>query len=292
MSLPEVSSYDVDALRVPEGVAHVSDKTARPRRGLGGRVGARAIAPGALILALGVWEAVAVLVVRDPVTLPSPVAVVRSFIYYMHHPYPAQNYPLWEHLLVSTIRIAAGFITGAAVGIALGAGMVGARPIRRAIDPFIELARPLPPLAFIPLLVVWFGIGNLPKVLLIFIGVVPIMAIATVAGLDGVPQELVAAARTLGASHLYAMWHVRVRAAMGQVVTGMRVAVGVSWTSIVAAEMIAAQHGIGYVILEAGNYLDTSLLFAAIACIGIVGLGMDRLLRLLLRRVDPSFGRR
>jgi NitT/TauT family transport system permease protein/taurine transport system permease protein len=84
------------------------------------------------------------------------------------------------------------------------------------------------------------------------------------------------------------MLHVRIRAALVPIVTGMRVAVGVSWTSIVAAEMIAATRGIGYVILEAGNYLDTGMVFAAILMIGVTGLLMDRGLRLVLRALDPT----
>ena len=142
--------------------------------------------------------------------------------------------------------------------------MSGIRPLRLIIDPLIELGRPLPPLAFIPLLIVWFGIGELPKILLIGIGVIPVMVVSVVAALDAVPEEYIEAALSLGASRQYALFHVRVRAALPAVITGLRLSMGLSWTSIVAVEMIAATSGLGYVILEASNYLVTPLIFSGI----------------------------
>jgi ABC-type nitrate/sulfonate/bicarbonate transport system permease component len=118
--------------------------------------------------------------------------------------------------------------------------------------------------------------------------VVPVMIIATVTGLDNVEPDLLHASRSLGGSARYTMVHVQVRAALPIIVTGMRLAVGMSWTSIVASEMIAAQSGLGYVILQACNYLDTALIFAAILIIGILGLLMDGILRLVLRHLDPA----
>ncbi|MDQ0391537.1 ABC transporter permease [Labrys monachus] len=241
-----------------------------------------------MVALLVVWELVARLAIDDPAILPAPSLVLSVCLQHLTLPYPAQNSTLPEHTLYSIVRILIGFVAGSIAGIAIGAAMSAIKWVRYAIDPVIELMRPLPPLAFIPLLVVWFGIGEVPKMVLIFIGVVPIMIIATLAGLDGVPKQLLDAAASLGASPRYAMVHVRIRAALVPIVTGMRVAVGVSWTSIVAAEMIAADHGIGYVILEAGNYLDTALVFSAIIIIGIVGLVMDRALRLILRKLDPT----
>jgi len=119
-------------------------------------------------------------------------------------------------------------------------------------------------------------------------GVIPIMVVSTLSALDSVPKELEQCARTLGASKAYTLWHVQVRAALPAMVTGMRIAMAGSWTSIVAAEMIAANSGLGYVILQAGNYLQTPLVFAGIATIGLVGLMFDTGLRTTLRWADPS----
>lgn len=269
-------------------IAAVAMLDIEERRDMSARMRRPLTALASICIGVVLWAFVAVVIVRDPVTLPAPSDVLAALVKYATQPYPSRGMPLWGHALYSSARIAVGFAAGAAIGITLGAVMAGVRVVRNAIDPFIELTRPLPPLAFIPLLIVWAGIGEVPKVLLILIGVVPVMTIATISGLDGVEPELLHAARSLGASERYTMLHVRVRAALPTVVTGMRLAIGVSWTSIVAAEMIAAQNGLGYVILTAGNFLDTALIFAAILVIGVLGLAMDSVLRLLLRRLDPA----
>ena len=234
------------------------------------------------------WELVGRFAINDVAILPTPSGVLRVLAAHLFAEYPAQSYSLPGHLFFSFVRIAIGFLAGSLVGVAVGALMAANRTVFWAIDPIIEVLRPLPPLAFIPLLVVWFGINEMPKVALIFIGVVPVMIIATLTGLEAVPKQMLDAAASLGASRRYALLHVRIRAALVSIVTGMRVAVGVSWTSIVAAEMIAADRGIGYVILQAGNYLDTAMVFSAIILIGLVGLVMDRMLRFALRRLDPT----
>ncbi len=113
------------------------------------------------------------------------------------------------------------------------------------------------------------------------------MVVSVVAALDAVPEEYIEAARSLGASRRYALFHVRIRAALPGVITGLRLAMGISWTSIVAVEMIAATSGLGYVILEASNYLITPLIFSGIVLIAIVALLLDGLLRLVQRLVAP-----
>src|SRR2546430_8174241 len=136
--------------------------------------------------------------------------------------------------------------------------MSASRVVRHAIDPVIEVLRPLPPLAFIPLFIIWLGIGEMPKEVLILIGVAPIMAVTTVAALDEVPEDLRLCARTLGASARYTMLRVQIRAALPDILTGMRIAMAGAWTSIVAAELIAATSGLGYLIMPAGDYLNTA----------------------------------
>jgi ABC-type nitrate/sulfonate/bicarbonate transport system permease component len=241
---------------------------------------------GVLIL-LAAWE-IGAAIAGDSSVLPSVQTTAQTFFHYLNRPYPAASDPLWKDLFVSARRILIGFVIAAAGGILIGAAMWSWNPLRHMIDPIIELTRPLPPLAFIPLLIVWFGIGELPKVVLIVIGVLPIMIVSTVAALDSVPPELEQCARTLGASRLYTLFHVQLRAAAPGIITGMRLSMGGAWTSIVAVEMIAATSGIGYLILQAGNYLLTSLVMSGIIAIGIVGLIFDAFLRGLLRLADPS----
>jgi ABC-type nitrate/sulfonate/bicarbonate transport system permease component len=253
------------------------------------RARSRRVATGAAGIAalLLLWQAAAI-ILNDQVALPSVAQTVQQFLHYLDHPYPAQGKPIWFDLYISLQRILIGFIIGVACGIAVGAAMSGSRVVRHLADPVIEILRPLPPLAFIPLFIVWLGIGEMPKEVLIIVGVVPLMAVTTVAALDEVPDDLRLCARTLGASSRYAMLHVQIRAALPFILTGMRFAMAGAWSSIVAVELLAATSGLGFMIMQAGDYLDTALVFAGIITIAMAGLLMDAGLRGLLLLADPS----
>jgi ABC-type nitrate/sulfonate/bicarbonate transport system permease component len=253
------------------------------------RARSRRVATGAAGIAalLLLWQAAA-MILNDQVALPSVAQTVQQFLHYLDHPYPAQGKPIWFDLYISLQRILIGFIIGVACGIALGAAMSGSRVMRHLVDPVIEILRPLPPLAFIPLFIVWLGIGEMPKEVLIIVGVVPLMAVTTVAALDEVPDDLRLCARTLGASSRYAMLHVQIRAALPFILTGMRFAMAGAWSSIVAVELLAATSGLGFMIMQAGDYLDTALVFAGIITIAMAGLLMDAGIRGLLLLADPS----
>ena len=249
----------------------------------------RRVATGAagLVGLLVLWQAAA-MILNDQVALPSVVQTGRQFLHYLDRPYPAQGRPLWFDLYISLRRIVIGFVIGVTVGVAAGAAMSASRVIRHLIDPIIEVIRPLPPLAFIPLFIVWLGIGELPKEVLIVVGVIPVMAMTTVAALDEVPEDLRLCARTLGASRGYTLLHVQIRAALPGILTGMRISMAGAWSSIVAVELLAATSGLGFVIMQAGDYLDTALVFAGIITIAIAGLALDAGLRGLLLLADPS----
>jgi taurine transport system permease protein len=252
------------------------------------RARTRRLATGAAgLLALAVvWQLAATLV--HSVFMPSVIQTIQTFVHYFDRPYPSQGAPLWLDAVVSLRRIMLGFAIGAAVGVILGAVMSASRILRHLIDPVIEVLRPLPPLAFIPLFIIWFGIGELPKEVLIVIGVAPIMAVTTVAALDQVPEDLRLCARTLGASPLFTLLHVQVRSALPGIITGMRISMAGAWTSIVAVELIAATNGLGYLIMQAGDYLNVALVFSGIIAIAILGLSLDACLRGLVYLVDPS----
>jgi NitT/TauT family transport system permease protein/taurine transport system permease protein len=261
----------------------IAQRRAR-RRARTRRVATGAAGIGALLL---LWQAAAVLL-ADQVALPSVTQTVAQFAHYLNRPYPAQGKPLWFDLYISLRRILVGFVIGVAAGVALGSAMSASRVVRHLIDPVIEILRPLPPLAFIPLFIVWLGIGETPKEVLIIVGVVPLMAVMTVAALDEVPDDLRLCARTLGASRAYTLLHVQIRAALPFILTGMRLAMAGAWSSIVAVEMIAATSGLGFMIMQAGDYLDTALAFAGIITIAIIALIIDAGLRGLLLLADPS----
>jgi taurine transport system permease protein len=234
-----------------------------------------------------VWQIIAT-IIRDPVFLPSVSQTVSTFLHYFDRPYPAQGSPLWYDALTSLRRILIGFAVGVVAGVTLGSAMSASRVVRHLIDPVIEVLRPLPPLAFIPLFIIWFGIGELPKDVLIIIGVTPIMAVTSVAALDEVPEDMRLCARTLGASRLYTLLHVQLRSALPGILTGMRISMASAWTSIVAAELIAATSGLGYLIQQAGDYLNTALVLSGIICIAVIALILDACLRGLLLLADPS----
>jgi ABC-type nitrate/sulfonate/bicarbonate transport system permease component len=254
-------------------------RRARARRLLTGVAGIASL--------LMLWQVAATLL-GDQVALPTVTETVQQFVHYLGRPYPAQGKPLWFDLYISLRRILVGFLTGVAIGVAVGAAMSAWRFGRHLIDPVIEVIRPLPPLAFIPLFIVWLGIGELPKEVLIIVGVVPVMAVTTVAALDEVPEDLRLCARTLGASRRYTLLHVQIRSALPGILTGMRISMAGAWSSIVAVELLAATSGLGFMIMQAGEYLDTALVFAGIIAIAIAGLALDACLRGLLILADPS----
>jgi ABC-type nitrate/sulfonate/bicarbonate transport system permease component len=253
------------------------------------RAKARRLITGAigLVVLLALWQVLA-MVLNDDVALPSVSQTAGQFVHYLGRPYPAQGKPLWYDLYISLRRILVGFTIGVLAGVALGAVMSASRVIRHLIDPVIEVIRPLPPLAFIPLFIVWMGIGELPKEVLIIVGVIPVMAVTTVAALDEVPQDLLLCAQTLGATPMYALLHVQIRSALPGILTGMRISMAGAWSSIVAAELLAATSGLGFLIQQAGNYLDTGLVFAGIIMIALAGLTLDTGLRGFLLLADPS----
>ena len=127
-----------------------------------------------VVCVIVIWW-LAALIISDDVILPSPLSTGATLVHYLTRPYPARGETLLGATAASVARILVGFAWGAIAGIVLGAAMAAVRPLRLIIDPLIELGRPLPPLAFIPLLIVWFGIGELPKILLIGVGVIPVM---------------------------------------------------------------------------------------------------------------------
>ena len=253
------------------------------------RARTRRLATGAagLIGLAAAWQIAAALI-GDAVFLPSVTQTVHAFLHYWDRPYPSQGKPLWYDAVTSLRRIVIGFAIGVAAGVILGSAMSASRMVRHLVDPVIEVLRPLPPLAFIPLFIIWFGIGELPKEVLIVIGVTPIMAVTSVAALDEVPEDLLLCARTLGASRLYTLLHVQIRSALPGILTGMRISMAGAWTSIVAAELIAATSGLGYLIGQAGDYLNIALVFSGLICIALIALALDACIRGLLLLTDPS----
>jgi NitT/TauT family transport system permease protein/taurine transport system permease protein len=235
-----------------------------------------------------VWQIVSVLHVFPPIALPSPIAVWRAFIRLLAHGYGGNS--LFDDIWVSSARITVGFVAAIVLGVPIGLVMARNAVIFRLIDPFLQFARPVPPLAYIPLLVVWFGIGELPKVLLILFGTIPVIIIGTISGVKATPALRISVARTLGATEAQIFRHVILPSALPEIFTAMRVGIGVAWTCLVAAELIAADQGLGWLVQYAGQALQVSIVIVGIIVIGLLGYAMELIIRVLERRAVPWRG--
>ena len=196
-----------------------------------------------------------------------------------------------EHIGMSLMRVGAGFLTGAIVGTALGLAMGTVRAIDAIAAPFIEFLRPLPQLAYLVLLIVWLGIGETSKITMLFLAALPVSAVAARDGVRNVLPERVRAAQTLGATRWQVFRYVIAPSALPEILTGARLAAGIVYGTLIAAEIIAGSNGIGWMILDAGRFLRSDYVFAGILIIGLAGLGIDRLLVWVERRVVHWAGR-
>ncbi len=225
----------------------------------------------------------------EPIWLPAPEAVVSRLIEIASVGY--QNTSLWGHLAASLGRVLAGFFLGSLVGIPLGYAMGLSSWFRGWFDPIVEFMRPVPPLALIPLVIIWFGIWETGKVVLLFLAALWIMVIAARSGVSGVRISKIHAAYSLGASKAQIMRHVIIPNSLPDIFTGARVAMGVCWGTVVAAELVAAQKGAGMMIIAASKFQLTDIVVMGIILIGIIGYGIDILMRIAEKRLVPWKGR-
>jgi taurine transport system permease protein len=178
-----------------------------------------------------------------------------------------------------------------AIGIPLGIAM-GISPVVRGIfDPPIEFYRPIPPLAYLPLMIIWFGIGETSKVLLIFLSVFAPVALGARAGVRSAAIEQIHAAYSFGATRWQVVRHVILPAAMPEILTAMRIGIGFGWTTLVAAEMVAATQGIGYMVLSASQFLQTAVVIMGIIVIAAIAYLFDMLMRFCERKIVPWKGK-
>jgi NitT/TauT family transport system permease protein len=211
---------------------------------------------------------------------PDPWDVVRGTIEL------AREGVLLHHIAASLMRVAVGYIGAVALAIPLGVAMGWYAPIYRALNPVIQMLRPISPIAWIPLAILWFGVGNASPIFLILLSSFFPMVVGTIAGVHSVERQYIRAAENFGIGGLRLLTDVVVPAAMSQIVTGMRIGLGVAWLVVVAAEMVAIDSGLGYLIIDsrnAGNRYD--LVVAAMVIIGVIGFGLDVLMR-RLERID------
>jgi|TARA_B110000090_G_C13360450_1_gene438210 taurine transport system permease protein len=225
----------------------------------------------------------------ESIYLPSPEKVWKSLVTISKDGY--QNVTLGEHLGFSLWRVVMGFLIGAIVGIPLGYAMGLSNWFRGWFDPVVEFMRPVPPLALIPLVIIWAGIGEEGKVVLLFLAALWIMAIAARSGVSGVRITKIHAAYSLGASKTQILRHVIIPNSLPEIFTGARVAMGVCWGTVVAAELVAAEKGIGKMIVAASKFQNTEIVIMGIILIGLIGFAIDVGIRLLEKYLVPWKGK-
>ncbi|PPK42004.1 NitT/TauT family transport system permease protein/taurine transport system permease protein [Trinickia symbiotica] len=241
-----------------------------------------------LIISVLIWQAVSMAGVFPPFALPSPVAVWQSFVEIIRNGYGGQS--LTGDILISCFRIVIGFVGAVAIGVPVGLLMSRNKIIFDLIDPLLQFVRPVPPLAYIPLLVVWFGIGELPKAILILVGTIPVIIIGTMSGVKSTPPLRIAVARTLGATNAQIFRKIVLPSALPEIFTSMRVGIGVAWTCLVAAELIAASSGLGWLVQFAGQALQVAVVIVGIVIIGVIGYAMELVIRKLENWIVPWRG--
>ncbi|WP_407942631.1 ABC transporter permease subunit [Methylobacterium ajmalii] len=240
-------------------------------------------------VALAAWGVATQTGLVKPLFLPRPESVLKAFADAVEG--RIDGAPLLEHVAMSLVRVAGAFLLAALIGIPVGLATGLSPTLRAVLDPFIEFYRPLPPLAYLPLVIIWFGIGETSKILLIFLACFAPVALAARAGVAAASADQINAARALGASRAQVVRHVVLPAALPDILVGLRIGMGVGWTTLVAAEMVAASTGIGQMVLNASNFLRTDIVIMGILVIGALAGAFELGMRRLERRLTPWKGK-
>ena len=274
-----MSSYEIPAAAVKPGATVIP-----VRRSLS----TRWISVLTLVALLVIWWAVTASGMIEPLFLPPPSAVLQKGWLLVTTGY--MDSTLWQHLGASLSRIGLGLgfavLSAVPVGIAIGANRIA----RGVLDPLIEFYRPIPPLAYLPLIVIWCGIGELSKVLLIYLAIFAPIAIATATGVRTVDPAKLRAAQSLGATRTQLIRHVILPSALPDILTGVRIGLGVGWSTLVAAELIAATSGLGFMVQSAAQFLVTDVVVLGILVIALIAFAMEMGLRALQRKLVPWHG--
>ena len=237
------------------------------------------LSPGSIAVFFAVWRLVTAMGWVKPLFVPPPMAIVTKFITIWTEGFTGT--PFLEHVWISTLRVFGAFALACIIGLPLGLAM-GMSPVMSGIfDPPIEFYRPIPPLAYLPLMIIWFGIGETSKLLLIFLSVFAPVVQGARSGVKSAAIEQIHAAYSFGATRWQVMRYVILPSAM-------RIGSGFGWTTLVAAEMVAATKGLGYMVLTASQFLQTPVVILGIF---ILAFAFDMLVRFPERRPVPWKGR-
>jgi taurine transport system permease protein len=243
----------------------------------------------AVLTLFGAWWLITSAALIAPLYLPGPDAVFRKLVEVARVGY--MDATLWQHFQASLLRVLAALLLALALAVPLGLALGLNRMLKALVDPLIEFYRPIPPLAYLPLIVIWFGIGEVSKILLIFLAIFAPVVVATTAGVLAVDPIRIRVAQSLGASRLQLVRFIVLPSALPTIMTGVRIALGAGWSTLVAAELIAATRGLGFMIQSASQFLATDLVVGGILIIAVVASLIEIALRRLQQRLSPWLGR-
>lgn len=241
------------------------------------------------VVLLTAWWLVSRLGLVSPLFLPSPAEVWTQMIQVARDGYAGAS--LWDHVGASLTRILAAAVIATSLGVPLGLLMGLNRWAKGILDVPIEFYWPLPPLAYLPLMIIWLGIGETSKIALLVLAMFAPICLSAQAGVRALPIERVNGALALGANRRQLFFDVVLPSALPEILTGIRIAVGVGWSTLVAAELIASTRGIGFMVMSAAQFLATDVVFVGIGIIALLAFGFASILRFAEKRLVPWRGK-
>lgn len=237
-----------------------------------------------LAILIGIWELLFLISDYDSALFPSPfqafVALAEMF----------KDGTLFENISTSMYRFAAGYISSVVVAVILGL-ILGQLPgVFKYVNPCVQLLRPVSPTAWMPFIVLLFGIGDIPAIVIIFIAAFFPVLLSTVSAVRGIDPIYLKVSKNFGIKQPHIMWKVIFPAAFPQIASGIHLALGTAWIFLVAGEMVGAQSGLGYQIIDARNNIRADILLATIFVIGLLGLLLDTLLKVIEKQILKAWG--
>ncbi|KMT21815.1 ABC transporter permease [Clostridium cylindrosporum] len=249
----------------------------------------RVLTLSTVLIIIAIWYITTKLNLVSDTLVPSPGKVIKAFIEVLQNGYKGSS--LLTHLGVSMERLLIAFILAGITAIPLGLLSGYNSKIRAILEPIIEFYRPLPPLAYYTLLVLWMGIDNSSKIALLYLASFAPIFISCMSAVLKVKKDYISSADTLGASRSQVFAHVIFPSCLPDIFLGLRTAIGVSYTTLVAAEMVAAVSGIGWMVLDASKFLRSDIIFVGIIIMGLTGILLDRIIRYIEIKVVPWKGK-
>ncbi|MDR0621554.1 MAG: ABC transporter permease [Deltaproteobacteria bacterium] len=247
------------------------------------------ISVGTVAAFVGAWHLCGRLGLLSPAILPPPEEIWLTTVEILDIGY--HQIPLWKHVGVSVARALAAFALAITAGVPLGLAMGLFPVLSSALEPFVQFFRPLPKIALIPLAILWLGIGEVSKIFLIFLSTLFTVVVGSAASVKGVGQGKLRLGAALGTNSWQLIYHIILPASLPGIFTSVRLAIGVGWTTLIASEMVAADSGMGWMVMNASSYMRTDLVLLGIILLGVTGYILDYVLVLIERACVPWAGK-